>query len=141
MLIVSLQRYVTKSLMSFSQGLTPSSRAECWGVIGHVGGSCVAFVSWHYYILSSLLKAVCVGKNQWFSETLREHLDRKEQVREGPPAGKPTTPGLFPLAADLTAGNGNGLYVNWAFFFLVFPLGEEDTSGYRQGSSSSSSQL
>lgn len=118
MLIVSLQRYVTKSLMSFSQGLTPSSRAECWGVIGLVGGSCVAFVSWRYYILSSFLKAVCVGKNQWFSETLRAHLDRKEHVREARPTGKPTTLGLFPLAADLSTGNGNGLYVNWGFFSL-----------------------
>lgn len=115
MLIVSLQRYVTKSLMSFSQGLTPSSTAECRGVIGLVGGSCVAFVSWRYYILSSFLKAVCVVKNQWFSETLRAHLDRKEQVRKGPPNGKPTTSGLFPLDADLTIGNGNGLYVNWGF--------------------------
>lgn len=68
-------------------------------------------------------------------------MDRKEQVREGPPARKPTTPGLFPHAADLTAGNRNGLYVNWVFFPLVFPLGEEDTSGYRRGSSSSSTQL
>lgn len=98
-----------------------------WSCRGLLCGFCTLSLLY----LSSFLKAVCVGKNQWFSETLRAHLDRNEQVRKGTPHREAHYTRIIPPFCWPVHWERERALCKLGIFFPVFPLGKEDTSGYR----------